>query len=99
MSRLAHIIERAIAISELDWTESSTAAPEVVALAALVSACVNDPILARRAAQAESLDEVLDCLAADRILSRAELPVAREVLSGVEADDLLRTVLDRVIRS
>ncbi len=98
MSRFARMIERNILPAGLDFSGSSPAAPEVVALAALVRACICDSVLARRVAETDSVDEVLDCLAADRLLMRVELTVEPDVLRAAPPGDLLRIVLDAIAR-
>jgi len=99
MSRMARILGRALEFAELQGPRSTPAPPEAVALAALVAACLRDPTLSWRAREAGSLDEILDCLAADRLIMRAELPVDPAVLRGADTADVLRAVLDRALRS
>jgi len=94
MSRIAWLIERTLGMDALDPPGPTTAPPEVVAVAALVRACVCESILARRVAEAQSLEEVLDCLAADRLLIVTALSIDPDVLRDAPPGDLVRAVLD-----
>mgnify|MGYP000063217238 CR=1 FL=1 len=98
MLRLAQIIERTLGTAALEHPTAVAAGPEVVALAALVINCLRDPALVSRVARADSLDEVLDCLAADRLMTRTELAIDPAILSEAGSDDLVRIVLDHAIR-
>lgn len=99
MSSIAQIMERAIELAEFQPSRSTPASPEAVALAALVSGRIQDPTLSARAAEADSLEEILDCVAADRLIMRTELPIKPVVLYGAKKCDLVRVVLDRILRA
>lgn len=99
MSRFGRILEQTIELMTVDPRRSVPAAPEVVALAALVGGCLRDPTLSWRAREAGSLDEILDCLAADRVILRTGLPIDPAVLRAADTGDMLRAVLDRAVRA
>ncbi|MGC9318815.1 MAG: hypothetical protein ACP5KN_12360 [Armatimonadota bacterium] len=72
------------------------AQPEVVALSALLLAQVQNATLARRLAQARSVEEVFDYLAVDRLIARGLAELDADALGRMEPGVLLAaTCMDR----
>lgn len=70
-----------------------TASPEAVAIAALLRASLRHPELAEALDRATSLDEVLDVIAADRVLSTGLVSVSAADLRGMDPRRMLHRAI------